>query len=172
MVEGKHVFISILAALVAYAASATVMLPIITHAEDFMRDLITAQLASQGVPQEVIDEAIKAVQPIAAALPYLIPISVILNSAIMGALFGLLYSHLINRLGKKITAALITGAAHAALVGAGISVIYIQGLWEVMSKYISPYALLTPAIAYLVALTVFSTKGPWERLADATPSKY
>jgi hypothetical protein len=47
MVEGKHVFISILAALVAYTISAAVTIPIITHAEDFMRDLITAQLISQ-----------------------------------------------------------------------------------------------------------------------------
>ena len=172
VLEGKHVFISILAALVAYAATAAAMFPIITHAGEFLSDVVAAELISQGAPPEVIEGAIKAVQPMAAILPYLIPVSVILNSAIMGALFGMLYSYLINRTGRKLVAALATGAAHAALVIAGIAVIIAEDLWHVMSKYINTYALLTPAIAYLAALTLFSMKGPWERLADATPSRY
>ena len=172
MIEGKHVFISILAALVAYTASAVAMLPLIMDAEDFIRDVVTAQLSSYGAPPEAIEEAVRAVQPMAAVLPYLIPVSVALNSAIIGALFGMLHSYLTHRTGRKVLAALITGGAHAAIVGAGVATIQVERLWGVMSKYVNPYALLTPAIAYLAALTLFSTKGPWERLADTTPSKY
>ena len=170
--EGKHILISILAALVAYSVSAAVMIPIYLSAGDFLRDVVTAALINQGAPQEAIDEAVKAVQPIANILPYLIPVSIILNSALIGALFGMLYSYLISRTGRKTVAALLTGAAYAALNGLGLALIYTEGVLDVMSKYVPPYALVTPAIAYLAALTLFSTKGPWEKLADATPSKY
>ncbi len=170
--EGKHVFISILAALVAYAASAAVMLPIATHAGDFLRDVVAAQLTSQGAPQEAIDEAVKAVQPMAAILPYLIPVSVVLNSAIIGALFGMLYSFIIDRTGRRVLAALITGAAHAALIGAGLAALQVEGLMSVFTEYVPMPALLASAAVYAVALLIFSRGGPWEGFAEGRPSRY
>ena len=172
MIEGKHVFISILAALVAYAASAAVMLPMATHAGGFLRDVVAAQLTNQGAPQEAIDEAVKAIQPMAAILPYLIPVSVVLNSAIIGALFGMLYSYIIDRTGRRELAALITGAAHAALVGAGLAAIQAEGIMGVFTKYVPMPALLTPAAVYAAALLIFSRGGPWEGFAEGRPSRY
>lgn len=172
MTEGKHVFISILAALVAYSAAAAAAAPLITHSADFLADVVTAQLSGEGAPPEAVDEAVKAVQPIAATMPYLIPFSVIINSALLGALFGMLYSHLIRRTGRRVLAAVAAGSAHAALVGAAVAVIYAEGLMGVFSRYVSPLALLTPAFAYLIALVAFSFRGPWERLAEEEPSRY
>ena len=170
--EGRHVFISILAALIAYAAGAVAALPIIMRAGDFLSDLIAAQLSAQGAPQDVVNEAIKVAQPIAAAIPYLIPVSIVLNAALIGALIGMLYSHTINKTGNKALAVLTASTAHAALTAAGLAVIHTEGLWETISKYTNPYTLLTPAITYAIALAALTKEGPWQKLANDTPTKY
>jgi len=150
---------------------------LISNLDQFLSELIIAQLRSAGTPETAIAEVVAKVKDVTSMILPLIPASVILQSVIIGSLLGLLYGYLIESRGlKPVHAAFITGAVYACVFGAlPLAVMYYtyREVVAVILKYIPIYVVLSDGVAYTIVLTLFSVvKGPWTRWAEAKPSKY
>ena len=177
MVEGKRIFLSILAALLSGIILIPLTILLIGNLDQFVRDLVIAQLESAGAPPNVINATIARIEGIINFVIPLTPISSVMQLVLFGAIMGLLYGYLIEKRGvRPVYSALLTGSTYLVLLNLlPIAVIYVAQaeVAEVLFKYIHPLIVIVPGVAYTAILTILSAvKGPWSKWAEAKPERY
>ncbi len=147
--------------------------------EELTEDLLRWQLGRYGIPPEEVEKALEQAMEVVTASLAIAPLTGVIQQTLLGALFGLLKGFLTLRFRMgRVYAALVTGAAYAAVLGA-IPLIVVNLLYpdllRVVSKHLPNFPLLSlvPVTVFITTLTVFSSiSGPWTRVTEAKPREY
>ena len=177
MVEGKYVFISIIAALISALIFMPFIFIVMGNISDLVREVVIVQLKSQNVSQEVINAALAQIEGTLKFIIPITPIAQVLQDLVLGAIMGLLYSYLITKRGfKPVISALITGMTYVLIFYVVPIVFLLETQAEILNvifKYIWWPLTIAPYITYTVVLILLSVvKGPWSKWTEAKPSKY
>ena len=177
VVEGKHIFNSIIAAIISTLIFIPFVFIVMGNINNLVREIVIVQLKSQNVPQDVINATLTQIEGTLKFIIPITPIAQILQASVLGAIMGLLYSYLITRRRlKPAISALITGMSYILIFYAIPMVFLLEtqvAILNVIFKYIWWPLTIAPYITYTVILILFSViKGPWNKWAEAKPSKY